>query len=142
VVDRVYVQKLDAGTQIVDAIDLDGDGNPNVELDAVERVGIRSFGGNDRIGVSGGTGSGIGPLGFVAFPSRLPLILKASGGSDRAKGGNKADTAVGSRGHDDLSGGNGNDLLKGGPGNDDLDGDAGTDTCLGGPGTDTAVQCE
>jgi Ca2+-binding RTX toxin-like protein len=141
-VDRVYVNKLVNNVgQTFDVIDTNGDGNPNIDLRSVKRVEIRSYGGNDRIGVSGY--SAIGPLGgFQLFPSRLPLTLKAGGGSDQLTGGIKNDTAIGGGGNDDLSGGNGNDLLKGGSGNDDLDGDAGTDTCIGGPGADSLTQCE
>jgi Ca2+-binding RTX toxin-like protein len=139
-VDRVYVKKLVDMGQTFDVIDTNGDGNPNVDLESVKKVEIRSYGGNDRIGVSGY--SEVGPLGFQLYPARLPLTLKAGGGSDQLTGGTKADTAIGGGGNDDLSGGGNNDLLKGGTGNDDLDGDAGTDTCIGGPGADTLTQCE
>jgi Ca2+-binding RTX toxin-like protein len=137
--DRVYVNKLIQGPNTFDVIDTNGDGDPNVDLVDVERVEIRSFGGNDHIGVSG-YGSSLGP--FTLGPARVPLTLKAAGGNDELTGGSKADTALGAGGKDDLSGGASNDVLRGGPGNDDLDGDAGNDTCVGGPGSDTTVQCE
>ena len=143
-VDRVYVNLLvqNDGTK-ADVIDTNGDGNPNVDLAGVERVLLRSFGGNDHIGASGSGYAGPSVLGsFQLKPARLPLTLQSGPGADELRGGKKNDRAVGGGGNDDAKGGAGNDLLKGGSGNDHLDGDAGTDTCKGGPGSDTTVQCE
>jgi Ca2+-binding RTX toxin-like protein len=96
----------------------------------VERVELRSFGGNDRIGVSG---SGYAVAGPHLESARLPLILKGGPGHDELTGGIRNDREVGGTGNDDLSGGPGNDLLSGGPG---------TDTCRGGAGADTRLSCE
>jgi Ca2+-binding RTX toxin-like protein len=138
VTDRVYVNKLSQGTATVDVIDSNGDGTVNVFLQEVERVGIRSLGGNDRIGVSG---SAYGALGALE-PARLPLTLKSGSGNDELTGGIKSDTEVAGPGNDDLSGGAGPDLLKGQGGSDRLNGNAGSDTCNGGPGADTLIACE
>jgi Ca2+-binding RTX toxin-like protein len=140
VVDRIYVNKLVSGGNTFDVIDTNGDGNPNIDLFNVQRVEIRSFGGNDQIGVSG---SGYQTLGtFQLFPARLPLILKAGSGNDDLTGGIKNDVEAAGAGNDDLKGGQGSDLLKGQGGSDHMNGGPGSDTCLGGPGNDTAVQCE
>jgi Ca2+-binding RTX toxin-like protein len=142
-VDRVYVNKLVNNNGSFDVLDTNGDGNPNVDLQGVERVSLRSFGGNDHIGAGGSGYAGPSVLGnFQLNPARLPLILEAGTGSDELRGGTKNDKGIGGGGNDDAKGGAGNDLLKGGAGNDHLDGDAGTDTCKGGPGSDTSVQCE
>jgi len=142
-VDRVYVNKLVNNNGSFDVIDTNGDGDPNIDLSGVERVSLRSFGGNDHIGAGGSGYAGPSVLGsFQLKPARLPLTLQSGPGGDELWGGRKNDTAVGGGGNDDAKGGAGNDLLKGGSGNDHLDGDAGTDTCKGGPGSDTSVQCE
>jgi Ca2+-binding RTX toxin-like protein len=143
-VDRVYVSMLvQSDGDKFDVIDTNGDGDPNIDIQGVERVSLRSFGGNDHIGVSGSGYAGPSVLGsFQLKPARLPLTLQSGPGGDELTGGKKNDTAVGGGGNDDAKGGAGNDLLKGGSGNDHLDGDAGTDTCKGGPGSDTSVQCE
>lgn len=128
--DRVYVNKLVEGSSSFDVIDTNGDGQPNIDLFGVERVELRSFGGNDRIGVSG---SGYAVAGPHLESARLPLILKGGPGHDELTGGIRNDREVGGTGNDDLSGGPGNDLLSGGPG---------TDTCRGGAGADTRLSCE
>jgi Ca2+-binding RTX toxin-like protein len=140
VLDRVYVNKAVIGSNTFDTIDTNGDGNPNIDLINIQRVEIRSFGGNDQIGVSG---SGYQASGLIdLFPARLPLILKSGPGNDNLTGGIKNDTAVAGAGNDDLKGGKGADTLKGQGGADHMNGGPGNDTCLGGPGQDTAVQCE
>lgn len=139
VVDRVSVHKVVAGPNILDMIDTNAQGNPNIEVINVQRVEIRSFGGSDRIGV---VRSDVQAAGFQLFPARLPLILKSGPGNDDLVGGIRNDTETAGPGNDDLKGGKGPDILRGQGGSDHMNGGLGSDTCLGGPGSDTAVQCE
>jgi len=132
--DRYNIGTWQVGNTLVDVIDTDGDGTPNIDLFGTERMMRLQSGGNDVVsgmpkpGTNRSTGSGA-----TMGPARIPLTLKGGPGKDRLTGGNAGDLLVGGAKDDTLKGGKGKDTLKGGGGND---------RCKGGPGKDKERGCE
>ena len=88
----------------------------------ISYIGLRGFGGKDRIKATDGV--------------RTRLAILGGKGRDVIVGGAATDGLDGGAGGDRVLGGSGGDLLRGGAGNDQLAGGAGNDTVNGGPGRD------
>jgi Ca2+-binding RTX toxin-like protein len=93
-----------------------GGGAFNVQMEAVEKLSITSFGGNDVLATAAGVA--------------IPMSVDGGSGNDTITTGDGADL---------LNGGDGNDSLSGAAGGDRIVGDRGADTMIGGPGNDTTV---
>ncbi|MGH2686919.1 MAG: hypothetical protein ACRDJP_15760 [Actinomycetota bacterium] len=130
--DLIYFGTWQQGNTIVDVVDTDGDGQPNMDINQVESMTRLPSGGNDRVSGSF-RGTNRGTEGTSMGPARLPLTLKGGPGKDKLTGGLEDDTLVGGSKNDTLKGGKGKDLLKGG---------GGDDRCAGGPGKDRERGCE
>jgi Ca2+-binding RTX toxin-like protein len=133
-VDRINIGTWQQGNNTIDVVDIDGDGQPNMDLHGVEGMERLASGGNDRVSgtPSGGSNREAGGAPSMG-PTRIPLTLKGGPGKDKLTGGLENDTLVGGSKDDTLKGGKGKDLLKGG---------GGDDRCSGGPGRDTERGCE
>jgi Ca2+-binding RTX toxin-like protein len=93
-----------------------GAGGFSVDSNAMEKLSLQSFSGNDTLATSPGV-----PLG---------MSIDAGPGDDTITTGDGADRILGDRGNDTLNGAGGDDTLvwTNGDGNDVMNGDAGTDT--------------
>ena len=108
-------------------------------LDAVGRIEIQAYGGNDNIQLGGGVGD------TYIFGDDGDDYLVGGNGNDTISGGSGKNFLLGGAGDDRLQGSNGRDYLDGQAGNDRLYGDldrdrdtgrGGNDTIYGGAGVD------
>lgn len=145
------VSEPDGFGNLQPAVDLNDDGtiDTGLHLDQileVERLGVRTFGGNDSIWIDFNTdmvladvrieaGSGDDVVEVVS-PMLNSVDIDGGSGDDWIIGGPKADRLVGGPGNDILVGGDGDDLLEGNAGDDELNGGAGNDQLFGGLGDD------
>lgn len=103
-------------------------------MEAVKRIDIYGYAGNDNIAVSE-------RFGRVIIRSRIwgdegHDIINTGSVRDTLFGDNGNDTLISGSADDSLTGGAGNDSLVAGRGNDSASGQQGADTVLGGAGTD------
>jgi hypothetical protein len=101
------------------AIDLNGDGKPDITLHGVDEVRVDAFAPGAVITAEGGRGAP-GPF----------------QGSLTAFGGPGGSTLIGGPGDDVLVGGSGDDTIRGGAGDDRITGGAGSDVINAGQGDD------
>jgi len=133
--DIIAIGTVNTGDQVIDVIDRNGDGAPDVDLQDVEMFQRRISGGNDIVtGMPPAQPKAFASSGVTMGPARIPLILQGGKGKDRLTGGNANDKLVGGPGNDTLAGGKGKDKLNGGKGK--------KDRCNGGPGKDKERGCE
>jgi RTX calcium-binding nonapeptide repeat (4 copies) len=99
-------------------------------------IGLRAFGGRDRIKATDGVRTQLAVLGGNGRD-----VIAGGGVGDGLDGGPGADRVLGRSGGDLLRGNAGNDRLAGGPGDDTVNGGPGRDACGGGPGADLITNC-
>jgi hypothetical protein len=102
----------------------------------ITAIGLRGFGGRDRIKATDGVRTQLAVLGGNGRD-----VIAGGGVGDGLDGGPGADRVLGRSGGDLLRGNAGNDRLAGGPGNDTVNGGPGRDACGGGPGADLITNC-
>jgi hypothetical protein len=102
----------------------------------IKFIGLRGFGGRDRIGATDGVHTQLAILGGKGRD-----VIAGGGGGDGLDGGPGADRILGRSDGDLLRGRGGNDRLAGGAGNDTVNGGGGNDSCAGGPGADLITRC-
>ncbi|HEV8604635.1 MAG TPA: hypothetical protein VGQ99_04675 [Tepidisphaeraceae bacterium] len=101
-----------------------------VPLAAIERINIRSFGGDDSITIDGANGQISVPLGLHIDAGIDNDVVDARGGDATIIGGTGNDSILGSAGNDYITAGAGDDTITGGTGIDQIFGDADSDTII------------
>jgi Ca2+-binding RTX toxin-like protein len=123
---------------------LNGDGDLDVDPNGVDGLVVGGGGGDDRIGLQGGLGTG-SAYSFPTNPAATETTLEGHGGNDTLTGGPIRETFYGGPGRDLIKGGGGEDLMYGDTGADRLEGGAdgdglypeeGDDVIVGGAGSD------
>jgi hypothetical protein len=105
-----------------------------VPLSAIEKINIRSFGGDDSITIDGSNGQISVALGTTIDAGADNDVVDASGGDATILGGSGSDAIIGSAGADYISGGAGDDTVTAGTGADSIFGDGDSDTIIWNPG--------
>ncbi|HEV8293422.1 MAG TPA: hypothetical protein VGP94_15905, partial [Tepidisphaeraceae bacterium] len=101
-----------------------------VPLSAIEKINIRSWGGDDSITIDGTNGQISVPLGITIEAGADNDVVDASGGDATILGGSGSDAIIGSAGNDYISGGWGDDTITAGTGADSVFGDSDSDTII------------
>jgi Ca2+-binding RTX toxin-like protein len=110
-----------------------------VPLSSIEKINIRSFGGDDSITIDGSNGQISVALGTTIDAGADNDVVDASGGDATILGGNGDDAITGSAGPDYISGGAGDDTITAGTGADSVFGDADSDTIIWNNGDNSDV---
>jgi len=130
------------GTETL-SLDVDGDGNINVNDLSIKLTGETAFAEGDLIfNLTGGSGNDIITVGAgndIIDGDAGNDVVASGAGNDSLTGAGGTDSLTGGAGNDTLEGDGGNDTLKGEAGNDVLNGDADVDTLDGGAGADTVT---
>jgi hypothetical protein len=126
--------RLAAGNPAVVQVDLGDNGSADFSFPraAIERISVKTRGGNDRARIDDGNGP---------FTTAIPTKIDGGPGNDTIAGGAGPERLNGGPGNDTIDGNGGNDVSDLGAGDDTFvwDPGDGSDTIEGNDGTDTMV---